>query len=130
MVVAALRPLRRSALDPVRRGELAAAMVRAFSPWALASFGTLAVFGLITAWRHLKRLDALWTTPYGYALIVKLCVVGVVLALGAWNWKRQIPKLGTEAGALELEKSATAELWVAFVVLMVTAILVSLPSPK
>jgi len=130
LVVVALAPLKRAALAPERRGALAAGMVRTFSPFALFSSGALFVFGVITAWRHLKRLDALWTTPYGYALIAKLCVVGAVVGLGAWNWKRQIPKLGTEAGARDLERSATAELWVASIVLMVTAILVSLPSPK
>jgi len=129
-VTCALVPLKKAALASERRGALAAGMVRAFSPFALASAGALFTFGVITAWLHLKRLDALWTTPYGWTLIAKLCVVGVVLALGAWNWKRQIPKLGTEAGALELGRSATAELWVAMLVLMVTAILVSLPSPK
>ena len=130
LLVVALVPLKRAALDPERRGALTAGMVRAFSPFALASAGMLFGFGVITAWLHLKRLDALWTTPYGWALIAKLCVVAGVVALGAWNWKRQIPKLGTEAGARDLERSATAELWVASVVLMVTAILVSLPSPK
>lgn len=130
LVVAALMPLHRAAIAPERRGALAAALVRAFSPWALASAGTLAVLGVITAWRKLKHLDTLWTTPYGYALIAKLCVVAVVVGLGAFNWKRQSPKLGTEAGAIDLERSARMELTAAFVVLMVTAILVSLPSPR
>jgi hypothetical protein len=130
LVACALVPLRRTKLVPERRGVLAAGMVRAFSPFALFSAGALFVFGVITAWLHLKRLDALWTTPYGYALIAKLCVVAVVVGLGAWNWRRQLPRLGSEAGALELEWTARVELIVAFVVLMVTAILVSLPSPR
>ena len=130
LVVAALVPLRRAALAPERRGALAAGMVRAFSPFALFSTGALFGFGVITAWRHLKRLDALWTTPYGYAVIAKLSVVAVVVGLGAWNWRRQVPGLGSPAAALELERTARIELIVAFVVLMVTAILVSLPSPR
>ena len=130
LVTAALVPLRRSALDPERRGAIAAALVRAFSPWALFSFGALATFGLITAWRHLKKLDALWTTPYGWTLIVKLSVVAIVLALGAWNWRRQLPRLGSAQAAHDLERSASIELAVAFVVLLVTSILVSLPSPS
>jgi len=113
-----------------RRGALAAHMVNAFSPLALTSAGFLATFGVITAWLHLKRLEALWTTPYGVTLIVKLCVVGVVLALGAWNWRRQRPRLGSEAGARALRGSATVELAVAGVVLAITSILVSLPSPR
>jgi len=101
-----------------------------FSPLALTAAGLLAVFGTITAWRHLKKLDALWTTPYGYTLIAKLCVVGGVLALGAWNWRRRKPRMGSEAGAIALRSSATAELALAGVVLVLTSILVSLPSPR
>jgi len=113
-----------------RRGALAARMVNQFSPLALCSAAVLTTFGVITAWTHLKRLDALWTTPYGYALIAKLCVVAGVVALGAWNWRRQKPRLGTEDGAVALKRSATAELALAGVVLVITAVLVSLPSPR
>ena len=45
-------------------------------------------FGVITVWRHLKYLSALWTTPYGYALLLKLALVAAVFSLGAWNWRR------------------------------------------
>ncbi len=85
-------------------------MVHSFSPVALTSFAVLATSGIITAWRHLERLDALWTTSYGYALIAKLCVVAVVMAV--------------------LRRSATAELIAATIVLVITSVLVSLPSPR
>ena len=117
-------------LSLMRRPEPVTEMVAAFSPLALGSFFVLALFGVITAWRHLKRLDALWTTPYGWALIVKLFFVLGVIGLGAWNWRRQRPLLGTDAASGSLKRSATAELMVAGVVLLVTAVLVSLPSPK
>ena len=130
LVVAGIAPALRSALPSERRGALVQEMVARFSPFALASTGLLALFGVITTWRHLKALAALWTTPYGIALIVKLCVVACVLALGAYNWKRQRPLLGTEAGARSLRRSASAELMVAAVVLVITSVLVSLPSPR
>ena len=113
-----------------QRGRLAADMVNAFSPLALVASGFLALFGVITAWTHLNPLSSLWTTPYGYALIAKLAVVAVVVGLGAFNWKRQRPTLGTEAGATSIARSSRAELTAAFVVLIITAVLVSLPSPK
>jgi putative copper export protein len=109
---------------------MVAELVNAFSPLALASTAVLALFGVITAWQHLHTLDALWTTPYGITLIVKLVMVAVVLALGAWNWRRQKPLLGSEAGALSLRRTATRELLAAGVVLVITSVLVSLPSPK
>ena len=113
-----------------RRGAAVAAMVHAFSPLALGSAGALAFLGVVTAKLHLTPFSSLWTTPYGYALIAKLCVVGAVLALGAWNWRRQRPRLGTESGALALRRTATSELAVAGIVLVITSILVSLPAPR
>ena len=37
---------------------------------ALTAASVVALTGLTTAWLHLKRLSALWTTAYGAALIV------------------------------------------------------------
>lgn len=113
-----------------RRGAIVADMVNRFSPLALVSAGCLVLFGVITAWRHLHRLSALWTTPYGYALIVKLVFVAVVVLLGGWNWRRQRPTLGTEETAVSIRRSAAAELSFAAIVLLVTSVLVSLPSPR
>lgn len=130
LVVAGLAALLRHEPTRERRGAIAADMVNGFSPLALSMGGVVVLFGLITAWRHLHRLSALWTTPYGYTLIVKLCVVAGVFALGGWNWRRQRPTLGTDAAASSIRRSARNELAVAAIVLMITAILVSLPSPK
>jgi copper transport protein len=105
-------------------------MVARFSPLALVSSGLLALTGLITAWRHLHVLSNLWSTPYGLTLIVKLCLVLCVVGLGAWNWRRMTPRLGEESAAHALRRSASAEIGVAAVVLVVTAILVSLPAPR
>ena len=130
MVIVGLALVLRKETPADRRGPIAAAMVNDFSPLALACGGLVVLFGVITAWRHLNPLSSLWTTPYGWALIAKLVVVAVVFALGAWNWQRGRPTLGTEAGAYGLKRSATGELVAAGVVLLVTAILVSLPSPR
>ena len=119
-----------SGLPSARRGVVVGEMVGRFSPIALGAAAVLALFGIITAWNHLKSLSALWTTPYGYALILKLLVVAGVVGLGGFNWRRQRPRLGSEAGAVALRGSATSELIVALVVLIITAVLVSLPSPK
>jgi copper transport protein len=129
LVAAGLAASRRGSVPAERRGTLAAEMVNRFSPLALTSAGLLGVFGATTAWLHLKPLRALWTTPYGYALIVKLCVVLGVLGLGAWNWRRQRPRMGSERATAMLRRSAMAELAVAAIVLAVTAVLVSLPAP-
>lgn len=113
-----------------RRGPIVADMVNAFSPLALTCGALVVLFGVITAWRHLNPLSSLWTTPYGWALIAKLPVVAIVFALGAWNWRRGRPTLGSEASAVGLRRSARSELLAAGVALLITAILVSLPSPR
>jgi len=130
LVVAGLSALLRHEATRDRRGAIAADMVNGFSPLALTMGPIVVVFGLITAWRHLHVLSNLWSTPYGYTLIVKLALVATVFGLGAWNWRRQRPTLGSEGAATSIRRSSIAELTVATVVLVVTAILVSLPAPK
>jgi putative copper resistance protein D len=130
MVTSAIGPAVRDERVGTDRERIVADMVHAFSPAALSLGGIVVLFGLITAWQHLNPLTSLFTTPYGYALIAKLTAVAAVFGLGAWNWRRQRPLLGTESSAASLRRSATAELWAAVVVLLITSVLVSLPSPR
>jgi len=129
LLVAGITSVLRVSQSDEERGRLVAEMVARFSPLALFSAGLLGVTGLTTAWRHLKHWNALWTSPYGYALDVKLCVVLLVVLLGAWNWRRMKPQLGNETAAHAIKRSATAELSFAAIVLAITSLLVSLPSP-
>jgi hypothetical protein len=64
------------------------------------------------------------------SLHAKLVVVLGVLLLGAWNGRRVGPSLGSEGGALTIRRTATTELVFAGAVLLLTAVLVSIPSPK
>ena len=130
LLVAGLGALMLDEPSQSRRGAIASDMVNRFSPLALTMGGVVVTFGLITAWRHLHVLSNLWSTPYGYALIVKLLFAATVFALGAWNWRRQKPTLGSESAADAIRRSALAEVSVAALVLLATAIVVSLPSPK
>lgn len=130
LVVAGIGIAFRRDVPGERRGRVVADMVHAFSPLALGAAALLVVFGVTTAVLHLKYWSAIWTTPYGWAFMVKLCFVATVVALGAWNWRRVAPSLGSEAGAGIIRRSATRELVVAAGVLLVTSILVSLPTPK
>ncbi len=130
LVVVGLAIVLRSGLSSDRRGAVVAEMVNRFSPLALIASGALVFLGVVAAWLNLKYVAALWTTPYGYALIAKLVVVAGVVAVGAWNWRRVKPRLGSEAGAVGLRRSATTELLLAAVVLLITAVLASLPTPE
>jgi putative copper export protein len=130
LVVAGLTSVLRDEPSRDRRGAIAADMVNGFSPLALTCGTLLVLSGLVTAWQHLNPLSSLWTTPYGYALLLKLCLVAVVFGTGAWNWRRLRPQLGSEDAAVAIRRSSTRELAAATLVLVVTAILVSLPSPR
>jgi putative copper export protein len=129
LVVAGLVRLMRDNAAGERRGAIAADLVNGFSPLALTCGAFVVLSGIVTAVRHLNPFSSLWTTPYGYTLILKLCIVAVVFGLGAWNWRRVRPTLGTGDAAVRIRRSATGELAAAALVLAVTAILVSLPSP-
>jgi putative copper export protein len=130
LVLAGLGTVLRDERSMERRGQMAADMVNGFSPFALTCASILVLSGVITAWRHLTPFSSLWTTPYGWTLIVKLCFVAGVFALGAWNWKRQRPQLGSEGAAVAIRRSSRTELVLATCVLVATAILLSLPSPR
>jgi putative copper export protein len=130
LLIAGISSALRRTVPSEERGRLVAEMVSHFSPLALSAAALLGTTGVITAWRHLKHWNALWTTPYGFAFDAKLCVVAIVVALGAWNWRRMAPQLGNEESAVAISRSATAELSFAAIVLAITALLVSLPTPK
>jgi putative copper export protein len=129
VLIAGLPAILRGAATTEQRGSLVADLIGFFSPVAICASLLLVITGLTTAWRHLKFVAALWTTSYGYALDIKLVFVAIVAALGAWNWRRMRPRLGTEAAAHELRRSATRELFFAGIVLVITGVLVSLPAP-
>lgn len=129
LVAAGLSVVMRGEEERENRGAVVADLVNAFSPLALVAGIVVVAFGVIAAFREIKPISGLWTTPYGYTLIVKVCVVAVVFALGAWNWKRQRPTLGSEEAAHSLRRSATLELIAATLVLMITMIMLSLPEP-
>jgi len=125
-----IRGVIKSAAPGQQRAELVCDLVNSFSPLALTAATIVGITGLTTAWLHLKRLSSLWTTTYGMTLIVKLILVGIVVALGAWNWRRVRPSLGDQGSELTIRRSATMELTFAALVLIATSVLVTLPSPK
>jgi putative copper export protein len=115
---------------PDERERAAAAVVHAYSPLALTGAGIAIALGLVLAWIMLGSLPLLWTTSYGIALLCKLALLSGVAGLGAWNWRRVRPALGSAPGARRLRFSATAELVIGALLLGVTAVLVALPSPR
>ena len=50
-----------------------------FGRYAMATFATAVVTGLLLAFAHTASFDALMTTEYGRALLIKVAIVGAVL---------------------------------------------------
>ena len=104
-------------------------MVPAFSRVAVVSVATLALTGLFSAWLHLPTVGALFTSTYGRLLLGKLVVVGMILALGAWNWRRLTPVLSDPSGPDRLRRAASYELLLGQVALAITAVFVGSAPP-
>jgi putative copper export protein len=130
LTLVGIRGLIRGNSSGQQRASLVADLVNSFSPLALTASAIVAITGATTAWLHLKRISALWTSSYGIALMVKLVFVLIVVVLGAWNWKRVRPSLGNEGTEHVIRRSATMELTFAALVLLATSVLVTLPSPR
>ena len=71
-------------------GKLAA-IVRRFSDSAIVAVGVVAATGVTMAWIILPSVGELTSTGYGLALILKVVLVLVVIALGAFNRYRLVP---------------------------------------
>lgn len=111
------------------RGQGVADLVNAFSPTALAFATIAAVTGVFSAWLHLDAVSALWQSEYGRTLLLKLGVLSIVAATAAYNWLRVRPALGSVEGSINIHRSATLELVVGVLVVVVTALLVATPTP-
>lgn len=110
------------------RGPFVRVMVNCFSPVALASAGLAMVTGVFAAWIHVGTFSNLWGSRYGITLLVKLAVLGIVALTGFYNWRVVQPRLGTDDATGRLRQSATVEVGVAVVVLLITAVLVASPT--
>lgn len=117
-------------LDPGPRERRIEAMISAFSPVALTGAATAIGAGLILAFRYLGgSIPALWSSRYGRTLLIKVALLALVMALGAYNWRVQSRRLGDAPGSARIRRSSLIELVLGTILLAVTALLVSMPMP-
>ncbi|MGE0464602.1 MAG: copper resistance D family protein [Vicinamibacterales bacterium] len=93
------------------------AVIRRFSPWALASAAMVGMSGLVLAVTYVGAVDALWTTVYGRWLLAKLLVVAALGACGFGNWRR------SRADRPPIPALIRGEAALALLVLVLTAVL-------
>ncbi len=104
-------------------------LVRRFSRMAIAAVAVIALSGAFAAFLHLGAVSDLWMTGYGRLLLLKVLLFLATGAVGAYNWRILLPRLGTETGTRALLRSARLELALAAGVLLATAVLVHLAMP-
>ncbi len=114
-------------------------LIRFFTRMAMPSVVLLVLAGLYNTWAHIPGIRALWITPYGQALSLKVLLVLVMLLLGAINnyhFGKRAARLANERegvatatdGQFErgFYRSVVLEASLSIMVLLVTAVLVFL----
>jgi putative copper export protein/methionine-rich copper-binding protein CopC len=107
----------------------AALAVHRFSPIALTAAAIAVTTGVLNALIHIGAPAQLVQTDYGRMLLIKIGLVALVFLAGFMNWRVLRPRLGTLDAARRLRISAGAELGLAALVLLATAVLTGLPRP-
>jgi putative copper export protein len=103
-----------------------------FSRTALAGSSVAILAGSLLAIADVESWEALVSSDYGHLLLLKLALLAAVLGLGAWNWRRAVPRLRHESSAnaeRRLVATAALELLCAMLVLAVTAALSAVEAP-
>jgi putative copper export protein/methionine-rich copper-binding protein CopC len=126
LAVVGLPTLLRRGAEPASDAALA---VHTFSPIALAAVAIVVATGAINSLMHFTALAEITGTEYGRMLLIKLGLVALVLLAGLVNWRVLRPRLGSLAAARRLRIAAGAELGLAALVLLATALLTGLPRP-
>lgn len=85
------------ALASKRGGPEAARLVEGWARVAVWFVGGLVLAGALLAWLLVGSVETLVTTAYGWALLTKLALVGVLLAFAAWHRFRLTPALAADA---------------------------------
>ncbi|MEA2186650.1 MAG: copper transport protein [Solirubrobacteraceae bacterium] len=137
MVLLALPAATHRLPAPDRTRLLAATLLR-FSPLALGCVVVLLVTGTIQAIEHVGSWDALLHTGFGRAILAKIVLLAALIALGAVNRRRVVPRLRALAQQAAapggvgrvLRRTLRAEVALVLVVLGVTSALVSYPPPS
>jgi copper transport protein len=111
---------------------LSAALLR-FSPLALGAVIVLLATGLVQSYVEIRHLSLVFDTPFGRAAFIKLCLLLVLVGLGALQRRRTLPRLAAAAAGGEtpggagvvVRRTLRAELALVVVVFAVTGALAS-----
>jgi copper transport protein len=134
LLVLALPAATRSLERPDRTRLLAAILAR-FSTVAFVAAAALLASGLTQAIAEVRTLENVTGTAFGRAVLIKFCLFLGLIAIGAYNRRRMVPRLAqlaAEGGppgrsGMLVRRALRAEVALVVAVLGVTAALVSYP---
>lgn len=104
-------------------------LMEVFGKQASVMVTLLLLAGLILAIQLLGSVEALFSSSYGQALLVKLFLVTCILAIAAKHKLKLVPQLKNNIGREVLSKSISTEMIIAFAILTITAGLTSVVGP-
>ncbi len=104
-------------------------LVRSFHQSAVESVTLVLLSAIVSAWLRIGSWHDFAATPYGSMLFRKIVFVVIVLAIGAYHWRKAVVPEWDEATARRFRVSTMIELVFAAVVLAFTALLVSSALP-
>jgi putative copper resistance protein D len=106
-------------------GETVVRVVRRFSTLSLCCVSVLVVSGISNSWLLVGSIHAVFTTPYGRLLLVKLTLFAILIAIGARNrFLIKAKPLKAPAGRnvlSQLRRNVICEAWLGFAVLAIVA---------
>jgi len=75
-----------------------AAVATRLSTLATSALALVVLSGVYNSWRQLGKLSDLWTTEYGWLLLLKLGLVALMMIIGALNRFRMVPRIAAVHG--------------------------------
>lgn len=113
-----------------KAAEIAATAAR-FGKIAIGAVGLLIVAGAGLLWVLIRSLSDLWTSGYGLMVVAKLLLVIFLLALAGLNKLYLTPLLlrGDSRAVRSLARSIKAEMFLACLILLVTAAFTTITGP-
>ncbi len=108
-------------------GETVVRVVHRFSTLSLCCVSVLVVSGISNSWLLVGSIHALFTTPYGRLLLVKLTLFAILIAIGARNrFLIEAKPLKAPAGRnvlSQLRRNVICEAWLGSAVVAIVACL-------
>ncbi|MFL6160870.1 MAG: copper resistance CopC/CopD family protein [Jatrophihabitantaceae bacterium] len=115
--------------EPADDGAELVAGLPVFSRIALICVSTLAVTGILQAWREVGTVDAITTTRYGQLVLVKVVLFIGIIVLGYYS-RRALRRPAGDRPLARLRRTLLIEVAVGATVLAATGVLIAQPPGK